>query len=205
MDRTNNSELSEYLSNEITQYYGEDTLRSIEQSVPPTYPAIHKKNKIISVLSIGCAILFLTGASMLFGIIFTSGIPFSEITSGKPDETTSICTDKFNLSENSPHEHSSNDFSKNSSQTDNVIKQSEDTPKNIGSLNNTKSDNSRKDRTDSTSQEILAEYPKDNSFQSNINNNNITTGRRIRTGTGSLLMILSLITALVLHSQSKKK
>ena len=78
MDKNDRSDLTEYLSNEITQYYGADTLKGIEQSLPPKQPVIHRSHKILSYLGIGCAVMFLTGATILFGVVFSSGMSVSD-------------------------------------------------------------------------------------------------------------------------------
>lgn len=68
-------ELDEYLSKEITQYYGEDVINNIKSSSAPPPPILRRKNRILSAVGICCAVIFLTGAAMFSGVFLTSGIP----------------------------------------------------------------------------------------------------------------------------------
>ena len=219
MDKNDRSDLTEYLSNEITQYYGADTLKKIEQSLPPKQPVIHRSNKILSYLGIGCAVMFLTGASILFGVVFSSCISVSD---GDRFHTDTI------ISSESDSYKAETDISQQTIFESNLLKSSSN------SSINTDTENSHVQKSDSASQELLpdkhyddtslnrrqgyfslSEYPKESNSQiieSDINNNsitnsydNITTGRHARAGIGFLLMILSVFSAFALHSYSHSK
>ena len=74
-DYNSRPNIEEYLSKEVEQYYGEDVIHQIEASSAPNVPAAKRRNRIISAMGICCAIMFLTGAAIVSGVIFTSGIP----------------------------------------------------------------------------------------------------------------------------------
>ena len=64
----------EYLSKEITQYYGEDVISDIESSSAPNLPKRRRNSRLMSALGIVCAVMFLTGAVIFSGVFVTSGI-----------------------------------------------------------------------------------------------------------------------------------
>lgn len=80
------SSLERYLSNEITDYYGEDIIKKANSSpVPPARK--RRSSNLMFGLTVLCAVLFLTGAVMLSGVIFTAEV--SELGSESSDTANS--------------------------------------------------------------------------------------------------------------------
>ncbi len=261
-DYNSRPNIEEYLSKEVEQYYGEDVIHQIEASSAPNVPAAKRRNRIISAMGICCAIMFLTGAAIVSGVIFTSGIPifggnvreqdsdllfsdtatevefFSDILI---DSDTSTQAENFsNTSEAttdtaSESDTSNQDDTETASESDTSNQDDTDTASDNDTSNqydtdtasesdistqadlsavvsdemteeNNNNDTSSETRIDYFS---LPEYPDEGNlseittdFDNNSSTNpydNVTTGRRIRAGIGSFLMLLSLVTAFVLN------
>ena len=87
-DRQEYSEnLDRYVEEEMLKHYGRNVMHnSVQpQKTPTPYKKIHSKG-FFSVMSIICAVLFLTGVGVLSGVIFSSGVPVN----GTISSTTEI-------------------------------------------------------------------------------------------------------------------
>ena len=218
-------ELNEYISNEITQYYGEDVISDIESSSAPIPPKRRRNSRLISAFGIICAVMFLTGAVIFSGVFFTSGISVFESStshdiesdadisthSDKTESLTDADTDNSIYSSNYNSQNSivSKYSADNSSSDSNTF--STDYENNINIYDDTSADRDTdtlgsSHRTDYFS---LPEYPDEGNISeinTDVNNNsstnpndNVTTGKKFRANIGMLLMILSLITAYALY------
>lgn len=72
-------DVDDYVSKQLESYYGKDVVNDVSRSAPPPPPA-HKPHRALSFAVVACAAVFLTGALMLAGVIFSGSIP----TSSKP-------------------------------------------------------------------------------------------------------------------------
>ena len=82
----NNSELDDYVSKQLENYYGKDIVNDVSRSAPPSPPS-KKPGRGFTAAAVLCAVVFLTGAVMFTGVIFTNGIPASH--SQKNDTSSS--------------------------------------------------------------------------------------------------------------------
>lgn len=233
-DYNSRPNIEEYLSKEVEQYYGEDVIHQIEASSAPNVPAAKRRNRIISAMGICCAIMFLTGAAIVSGVIFTSGIPifggnvreqdsdllfsdtatevefFSDILI---DSDTSTQAENFSNTSEATTDTASDSDTSNQYDTDTASESDISTQADLSAVvsdemteENNNNDTSSETRIDYFS---LPEYPDEGNlseittdFDNNSSTNpydNVTTGRRIRAGIGSFLMLLSLVTAFVLN------
>lgn len=227
-------DLNEYLSKEITQYYGEDVISNIESSSAPIPPKRRRNSRLISALSIVCAVMFLTGAIIFSGVFVTSGI--SGFGSGDGSDSDSVSVVSGNIesdTESIVHGDISEIPTDKDIDTDNNISSSDDTENDIETDTSTENITSKffadtdtyssnynteniltdidTDNTDTdrrTDYFSFPEYPNEeyiSEISTDVNNNsetnpndNVTTGKKFRSWIGTLLMILSLITALAL-------
>lgn len=87
-NRKNSPDIDEYIENEILDYYGEDYIKSIKEFAPPQQPRKRKRriDKLYPFLTIACAVVFLTGAVITFGVFIGSVVNFQN---GEPSESQS--------------------------------------------------------------------------------------------------------------------
>ncbi len=104
-------DLNEYLSHEITDYYGEDMLNKINRTTIETSHAVKRQNRLIGIMGIGCAVMFLTGAVLFTGVLFNSDISKTE----NDSDISAISTDIHGASSNKS-ESSTTSFSNSSSE-----------------------------------------------------------------------------------------
>ena len=239
-DNDRRPDLNEYLSKEITQYYGEDVISDIESSSAPNLPKRRRNSRLMSALGIVCAVMFLTGAVIFSGVFVTSGISGfgsgddSDSDSDSDSDIVSVVSDKDkNKTESIVHGDISEIPTDKDIDTDNNISSSDDTENDIETDTSTENITSKffadtdtyssnynteniltdidTDNTDTdrrTDYFSLPEYPNEeyiSEISTDVNNNsetnpndNVTTGKKFRSWIGTLLMILSLITALAL-------
>lgn len=78
-DKNNRDDIEEYIAEQILSYYGEDLINSVASfPVPTPPPKINSKFKhLYNVLSITCAVVFLTGIIVFAGVFFSSDLPDS--------------------------------------------------------------------------------------------------------------------------------
>ena len=70
-------DLDEYVSKQLENYYGQDLVRSVSVSSPPLPPRKLRRGFAFSVVM--CTTVFLTGAAMLAGVLFTGGVGNADI------------------------------------------------------------------------------------------------------------------------------
>lgn len=212
-----NSELDEYLSKEITQYYGEDVISDIEKSSVPIPPKRSRNSRIISALGIICSVIFLTCGIIFSGVFLTSGISSadSDLSSNAfhavESDTNEYFTDTDNLTTDNTSSNyavesdtfSSGTTSESFTDTDTLESDTDI----FSSEHNSDTDTAfPEQRTDYFS---LPEYPDEGNIseiETDTNNNsstnpndNVTTGKKFRSNIGIILMTLLLITAYALY------
>ncbi|MBQ5565551.1 MAG: hypothetical protein IIT42_01705 [Clostridia bacterium] len=150
-----NNDLSDYIANEIMDYYGEEIVSDAEKSTRPT-PASpirnNNNNKLISVLWVLCAVIFLTGALIFLGMLINSDFSKSESTSTS-GSVSQKNTQHSDISSETTKRQSS-DAQSETSENDSNKKLSSSTPPLVSS-----SDNS------SFHSEIYPEIPSGSEFQ----------------------------------------
>ncbi|MBQ3969734.1 MAG: hypothetical protein II685_04525, partial [Clostridia bacterium] len=145
-------DLNEYLSHEITDYYGEDMLNKINRTTIETSHAVKRQNRLIGIMGIGCAVMFLTGAVLFTGVLFNSDISKTE----NDSDISAISTDIHGASSNKSESSTTSYFNSSSeitpsyfqdysdsSETDSVSVYSSDKNNNSGNTDiysNTKPD-----------------------------------------------------------------
>lgn len=238
-DNDRRPDLNEYLSKEITQYYGEDVISDIESSSAPNLPKRRRNSRLMSALGIVCAVMFLTGAVIFSGVFVTSGISGfgSGDDSDSDSDIVSVVSDKDkNKTESIVHgdvseistdteidtstENITSEFFTDTDSTSSSDTSTENVMSDFFTDTDTYSSNYAEENiltdidTDITSTDrrtdyfSFPEYPDEeyiSEIATDVNNNsetnpndNVTTGKKFRSWIGTLLMILSLLTALAL-------
>lgn len=110
----NQHDLDEYVAKQISNYYGEDVINTINANIPTPPPKKSKRRvrKLYSAISVICAVVFLTGVILFSGIFFVTGVPTLNV-DNTPDTASS--TDIENPSSSA----SANDTENESSQVNN--------------------------------------------------------------------------------------
>ena len=212
-DNEHRSDLDEYLSKEITQYYGEDVIKNITSSSAPIPPKRRRHSRLISALSIICAVLFLTGAFILSGVFFTFGISgfknSQDTESGIASNTSHSVEAESDSAVTSSAPSTDSDTSADTS-TDNLTSEESSDTDNVSEIYENSQDiySSTVGSSRITDYFSLPEYPNGGTLSdvdTDVNNNsstnpndNVTTGKKFRAGLGVLFMVLSLLTAVML-------
>lgn len=211
----------DYIFQEIIDYYGEDIIKSADSVTTTAYPLKrNKRKKIYSVLSIVCAVVFLSGTMILGGVLLNIGYPLPEKNpSGSSQETVSSKAEYGGSDSSYDSSDNSSETSKKSSEAsflyekDSEIISSSKSSSEISSSEELHSGSIKPNSmvsSDLSSKEYsLPEIPDEglvNSIATDNDNNsttnpydNVTTGDVVQAGTGTALMVLSLAAALVLN------
>ncbi len=156
-ERNYPSDLNEYVSREIMEYYGEDIVHRAAREDSPALKR-RKISRYRSTVGVVCSVMFLIGAMIFSGVVFTSGIPIvkrelsdssAEIYSETADDP-SVISERSTESDNADVTHSqkTSDSEKNT-ESENII--TTDTEKTSDSEKNTESENIITTDTEKTS------------------------------------------------------
>ena len=209
-DNDDNREYSEnldrYVEEEMLKHYGRNVMyNSVQPQQPPSsYKRIHSKG-FFSVMSIICAVLFLTGVGVLSGVIFSSGVPVNGTISSLSENSnvssiieSSEVSSKESVSSNP--EVSSNESV--SSKPEVSSKENVSSNPEVSSMESIESsDDNMRSRPEYYSLPEITEESADIPHREYTSspNNTVTTGRRLRAGTGVVLIIMSFVSAVWLY------
>ena len=233
-DNDDNREYSEnldrYVEEEMLKHYGRNVMyNSVQPQQPPSsYKRIHSKG-FFFVMSIICAVLFLTGVGVLSGVIFSSGVPVNGTISSLSENSnvssiieSSEVSSKESVSSNpevssnesvsSKPEVSSNESVSSSSEVSSnesvsskpEVSSKENVSSNpeVSSMESIESsDDNMRSRPEYYSLPEITEESADIPHREYTSspNNTVTTGRRLRAGTGVVLIIMSFVSAVWLY------
>ena len=88
IDRT----LDEYVAREVIKHYGADAVSKVSVTNKEA-PRPRRKGRLYSFLSMVCAVMFLTGVTVLSGVLFTRDIPVSSVNNDNSDSEYIFGTD----------------------------------------------------------------------------------------------------------------
>ncbi|MEE3449955.1 MAG: hypothetical protein VZR27_04520 [Acutalibacteraceae bacterium] len=88
IDRT----LDEYVAREVVKHYGADAVSKVSVTNKEA-PRPRRKGRLYSFLSMVCAVMFLTGVTVLSGVLFTRDIPVSSVNNDNSDSEYIFGTD----------------------------------------------------------------------------------------------------------------
>ena len=205
--------LDDYVRGQLEQHYGSEIVNNVSRTAPPTLPPRRRKSSF-SFAIVMCAVVFLTGAAMFAGVLFSGAVPTGGSTSspsvsGIIDDTSS-----------QPASSAADDTSSQPASSAADDTSSENVSSNAGEFSTSNGNNVESQASDSYSRiesYTLPEIPSEPYIDSNIvqddpNNNsntnpndNVTTGRRARAGVGIFLMIASLCSAVALYNLYSEK
>ncbi len=85
--------LDDYVRGQLEQHYGSEIVNNVSRTAPPTLPPRRRKSSF-SFAIVMCAVVFLTGAAMFAGVLFSGAVPTGGSTSspsvsGIIDDTSS--------------------------------------------------------------------------------------------------------------------
>lgn len=216
------SKLDEYVLGQLRQHYGSDVVEKMSRTAPPSPPP-KKFKKGFSFAIVTCAVVFLTGAAMFAGVLFSGGIPTSEHGESSSAVSSEAASSTSKSTSSTPV--SSAVESSSSMPVSSAVESSSSTPVSSAeeySSENTSTENASLFST-SSSEDVensaVADYSRIDSYslpdtssdgytiESDANNNSETnpydivkTGRRARAGVGIFLMISSLCSAAALYN-----
>lgn len=195
-DDRNSDELDEYVAQEMLKHYGEGFVHDTRCTQPS--PAPYKKIRgrgFLSVMSIICAVVFLTGVGVLSGVIFSSGVPVNSTVSEPASQsqfisdTASTDTNVYGGTQSKeesklPEQHSqTNTDSQSSSKTESKPtgqqQNSSDTDSQASSKAESKPTEQQHNHgdTDSQTSGTAGSKPTGNSVQGNPDEDNIVRSR----------------------------
>ena len=206
--------LDEYVAGEVLKHYGKDAV--YEVSVTNTeVPRPKRRGKLFSFLSIVCAVMFLTGVSVLSGVLFSGEVPIDlgmndnsdsqsiaeSIVTIETDTHTDSSTaesDSYTYSSTTENDtHTDSSTTENDTHTESNTTESDSyTDSNTGETD-TLPDREHEYSLPETESGVIIEHSDNNSPETNPYDS-VVTGRRIRAGVGISLTVLSLVMALVL-------
>lgn len=207
-NQSNNRDFDDYIADEIIDYYGQDLIDSAKAlSNPPALPKRKARmKKLLSVLSIVCAVIFLTGTLILTGI-FMNSKPRQPSSENNSESFSAVTSSDFEGTASRESSDTSEKINTESSSDTNsqISSSSASSDSNVNASSNVSSEDSfSRDREYS-----LPEIPDEGtvtSVHTDVDNNsttnpndNVTTGKRVFIWVGIFSMIFSLAVSLVLN------
>ncbi len=217
--------LDDYVRGQLEQHYGSEIVNNVSRTAPPTLPPRRRKSSF-SFAIVMCAVVFLTGAAMFAGVLFSGAVPTGGSTSspsvsGIIDDTSSQpASSAADDTSSQPASSAADDTSSQPASSAADDTSSENVSSSQGEFLTSNGNNVESQASDSYSRiesYTLPEIPSEPYIDSNIvqddpNNNsytnpndNVTTGRRARAGVGIFLMIASLCSAVALYNLYSEK
>lgn len=220
--QNNQKDLDKYVESQLEAYYGSEALDELRRSIPDSPPP-KRTSRYSPFIAVICAAVFLTGAAMFTGAVFTGG--FSRSTSVSADISSILSiSSKSEITSSAPEIFSSDSNSENSvstlpeffsSDSDSENKESS-VSENFSSSSDSENSVSSVSENFSSSSDIenisshrgsfsLPETADEGGYvipSENIvtPNNSVTTGIKARAGIGIFLMLSSLCCTAMLYN-----